>query len=207
MSQKLTRHVGRTNNTGVRVIVVFRTIPNDEDYCLVVEADHLPDMYADNMNTIVHSTEAQSTVELSEVLHRRTFSDGSPVLQTLHERGFLKKMPVSQIEMLPMPGAAVQLSIINAEIGGAKPAVVENTTEVVQEPQDPKEAAKFKLARANELRIEADVLAEQAYILDPSLRPAVNAALKTDEEKALTKERRNARRRERNAAKKAPAAK
>lgn len=112
----LKRHLGRVSNTGARVIVVFRKLPDDEDHCLVVESDVLPDMYHDNMLSIVNSKEAQSSVDLYHTLHTRMFGDGRNCLQSLHQKGLLKKVPISMVEMLPYTNRPVPLEIINAEI-------------------------------------------------------------------------------------------
>jgi hypothetical protein len=109
------KHVGR-NHLGTRLVVVFREIPDDEAHCLVVESDSLPEMYHDQLMREVDSRDAQQTVDLFEVLQRRSFGDGGQMLNTLHARGFIKKYPVEQIEMVPMPNRPVALSIINEQI-------------------------------------------------------------------------------------------
>ena len=110
-----TKHVGRNKN-GTRLVVVFREIPDDEEHCLVVETDSLPDMYHDQLLQEVDSRDAQATVDLYEVLQRRSFGDGGQMLNTLHNRGFLRKYKVSQIEMQPMPSRLVALSLVNEQI-------------------------------------------------------------------------------------------
>jgi len=199
---KLTKHTGRLTNTGTRVVVVFREIPGDPNHCLVVEADHLPDMYADNINSIVKSTQAQDTVNLYEVLDRRTFSDGANCLQTLHGMKYLKKIPVEMVEMLPLPGQAVPLATINDQINGVdQEQIVEPVTEV------PNEAVlqltpEQLLLQAKDLEERAASLREEAYVLDPSMRPGKGRPKLTAQEKQQRKEERNAKRREAYKAKK-----
>ena len=120
------KHVGR-NHLGTRLVVVFREIPDDETHCLVVESDSLPDMYHDQLMREVDSRDAQQTVDLYEILQRRSFGDGGQMLNTLHARGFIKKYPVEQIEMVPMPNRPVALSIVNEQIstGGIAAEAVE----------------------------------------------------------------------------------
>jgi len=113
------KHVGR-NHLGTRLVVVFREIPDDEAHCLCVESDSLPEMYHDQLMREVDSRDAQQTVNLYEVLQRRSFGDGGQMLNTLHSRGFIKKYPVEQIEMVPMPNRPVALSIINEQINTGK---------------------------------------------------------------------------------------
>lgn len=128
-----TKHVGR-NQHGSRLVVVFREIPDDEEHCLVVETDSLPDMYHDQLLHEVDSREAQDTVNLYEVLERRSFGDGGQMLNTLHTRGMLKKYRVDQIEMQPMPSRLVALSLVNEQIknGSMESETVEATPESVE---------------------------------------------------------------------------
>lgn len=119
MPESFKKHIGR-NHLGTRVVVVFREIPDDEAHCLVVETDSLPEMYQDQIMQEVNSRDAQQTVNLYEVLQRRSFGDGGQMLNTLHARGFIKKYPVEQIEMVPMPNRPVALSVINEQISTGK---------------------------------------------------------------------------------------
>lgn len=128
-----TKHVGRNQN-GTRLVVVFREIPDDEEHCLVVETDSLPDMYHDQLLQEVDSREAQDTVNLYEVLQRRSFGDGGQMLNTLHARGMLRKYRVDQIEMQPMPNRLVALSLVNEQIksGSMESEKVEAAPESVE---------------------------------------------------------------------------
>ena len=120
------KHVGR-NKHGSKVVVVFREIPGAEDHCLVVHSDSLMDMYHDQLMREVTSKEAQATVDLFEVLERRTFGDGLQMLNGLHVKGLLKKYPVSEITMMPMPNRMVPLSLVNDQIAGKIPADATDT--------------------------------------------------------------------------------
>lgn len=131
-----TKHVGRNQN-GTRLVVVFREIPDDEEHCLVVETDSLPDMYHDQLLQEVDSRDAQATVNLYEVLQRRSFGDGGQMLITLHNRGLIRKYKVSQIEMQPMPNRLVPLSLVNEQIkngsmASEKVTDVEDTVDSVE---------------------------------------------------------------------------
>ncbi len=109
------KHVGRNKN-GTRLVVVFREIPDDESFCLCVETDSLPDMYHDQLLHEVNSRDAQATVDLFEVLQRRSFGDGGQILNTLHSRGMLRKYAVEDITMMPMPNRPVPLAFVNEQI-------------------------------------------------------------------------------------------
>lgn len=204
----LTRHVGRITNTGARVAVVFRKIPGDEGFCLVIETDRLSDMYKDNVNGIVESRDAQATVDLYESLGRRTFADGLNCLQSLHNNGLLKKVAIAQIEMLPFPDKAVPLSLINEQIDG--PAtnpdelmvdeIVGDTRKKapeapVVESADPDTQASKLIERADIMEQTAAALKEEAYMLVPKMRPGRGRPKLTADEAAAKKEQRNEKRR------------
>lgn len=131
MPESFRKHIGR-NHLGTRVIVVFREIPDDEAHCLCVETDSLPEMYQDQIMQEVNSRDAQQTVNLYEVLQRRSFGDGGQMLNTLHMRGFIKKYPVEQIEMTPMPNQPVALSVINEQINTGQISAEAETAETAE---------------------------------------------------------------------------
>jgi len=116
-----TKHLGQSKH-GTRVVVVFREIPGAEDHCLVVETDSLRDMYQDQFMREVNGKEGQGTVNLYEVLERRSFGDGTQMLNSLHAQGLLRKYRVTDIDMVPMTNRKVPLSIVNDQIAGKIPA-------------------------------------------------------------------------------------
>ncbi len=58
------KHLGIVTNTGVRIAVVFREMPDDPDHCLVAEIDRMPDKYHDAMYEIINSSAAQKVHDL-----------------------------------------------------------------------------------------------------------------------------------------------
>lgn len=181
---RMKKHVGILNTTGVRCMVVFRKVPGDENNCLIVETDHLTDMYHDNIVEICNSKESQEATELHEVLNRRTFGDGLNALQALHYKGFLRKVPVSQVILLPFPNQQVPLEMVNAQIDGnmqsyqnkeatQKQAEVEAERKAnpLSDPSDPAGVAQGLLIQAEMLEAEAKKKRAEAEALDPSLKP------------------------------------
>ena len=175
---KLMRHVGQ-DHLGHRLIVVFRELPEDPEHCLVVESSTLPDMYHDNLMNVIESQEAQQTVNLYEVLHRRVFGDGQHMLTALHSRGLLKKLSVDHVNLLPMPNRALPLREANAAINGdpvkAPEAIVDAVvpTPTSEEPASDEERKAKALGLVEQARLlEADAqkYRDQAYELDPSLK-------------------------------------
>lgn len=211
---EIVRHVGKLKNTGQKCVVVFRKIPDDEEYALIVQSEQLPDRYHDNLMKILNSESGQSTVDFYEVLARNMFGDGGIMLETLHTQNFLQKVPVKDIVLYPMPNHPLPLSEANADIDGDVGQTVENETVPVSEDPndipsydanmigddksltDLKAAASNKMAQAELLMQDAKRLQEEAYFLDPSLKPQKGRPKLTEEEKERRRKETNRKRRE-----------
>jgi hypothetical protein len=211
MIENLKKHAGQLANTGVRCAVVFRKLPNDETHCLIVETERLPDSYHDQIIQILNSKEAKETNDFYEVLNRRTFPDGTNCLTSLHQRGFLRKEPVTNITMLPLPGQAVPLALINATIDKKVDQYIaaqktQTTTQdvgsiVASVMQDPTSTAKGLIAQAELLEKDALAKREEAYALDPESRPSRGRPTLPEDVMAVKLEERKEKRRERDRAK------
>ena len=205
--ENLKKHAGQLLNTGVRVAVVFRKLPNDENNCLIVETERLPDSYHDYLIQCINSKEAVETNDFYEVLNRRTFPDGLNCLTALHQRGFLRKEPVTNITMLPLPGQAVPLALINATIDKkvdeyvarqnamASPTVAETVAQA--QKQNPVEVAKGLIIQAELLEKDAAAKREEAYALDPDSKPGKGRPALPSDVKAVKLEEQKTKRRER----------
>lgn len=175
--ENLKKHVGIIKNIGTKVAVVFRKVPNEDDQCVIIDLLSLPDSYQDIVYEILNSKEARDVNDLSLVLNGRTFHDGSNCLQRLHVGGFMRKVPVSTILMEPLPGRHVELSMINASIDNTlkddKNVPVDAALPELTDKLDPVQVAEVLLAQAEALEEEAAKKREEAYVLDPSLRPTL----------------------------------
>ena len=114
------KHIGRVRNNGKKCIVVFRTLPGDAFNSLVVLTESLTASYHDALINLVESNASQTTSELSEVLARALFPDGTTVLPSLHRQGLLTKIPTDQIEMTPNSNISVVLAELNQMIAEQK---------------------------------------------------------------------------------------
>lgn len=223
---EIKKHIGIIKNTGTRVIVVFREISEeDRENCLVVESDHLPEYYAQTMNEIVNSSEAQQTVNFYEVLNRRYTADGTNFLHALHSGRYLTKRSVDDIDIVPQPGKRVPLRMINhtikpyptieepskldqINVDELKRAHILNSVEL-QPGQDPILLAKSLYAQAEELEAQAKVRRMHARTIAPDyVPPAKKRGIDkmTPEEKALSNKAKNAKREMRRAQSKQDAA-
>ncbi len=189
----LMKHVGKFGEKPC--VVVFRELPGEQEYCLIVQTDNLDSRQHDDLMNVIQSAEAQTSNDISQVLHRRQFTDGSNMLSTLHYAKKLQKVPVSHVSLTPIPGQSIPLADVNVEIrkidGGYVAPKTEQPTEQVRvttkevegtpanETEDASESgvAKNLLAQAQlmeddakQLLAEAEAKKAEAYKLDPTLR-------------------------------------
>lgn len=192
------KHVGQIINTQRKCVVVFREIPNDETNCLIIDTDALQDWLHDDIINAVQSAGAQASANFYEYAQRTVLTDGANMLQALHTRGLLRKQATSNIMMTPNRSAQIRLDELNniiREQTGGKAAVTPPTDQMelagkqqakaepvpaAPAPASPAKAdgviddsalAKTMLSQAEQFMAEAARLQEQAYEMDPSLKP------------------------------------
>jgi len=107
------KHIGRMKANKAKVLVVFKTLPNDPEHCLVVGTAGLNDNYHNSIISLVESQQAQDTFELGEILSIRYFPDGKPMLAALHQGKNLVRVPTKDVEMTPGPNTAMPLNELN----------------------------------------------------------------------------------------------
>lgn len=105
------KHVGRHGDK--KVVVLYRTVPDEDHMCLVSYSDTLPRIYHDGVMKVLESKQGQDAGELAEVLHRHLLPDGTNILQSIHRAGLIKKVPASQVIMTPDPRNSVRLDELN----------------------------------------------------------------------------------------------
>lgn len=187
------KHVGRIKNNQRKVVVAYRTIPNDPYSCLVVTSDALAAADHDDLMKLVESDAGQKADEFYEAMERQYLSDGRNMLAGLHTTGHMRKFPTNEIEMVPNRSTAILLSELNEVIAKQKgvaledlavksranPAPAANPVEApapttLEAPQnevltDEDIAAKLR-SDADRLFKEAKALREQAEELSPTKR-------------------------------------
>tara|TARA_R110002074_G_scaffold333678_1_gene503895 strand:- start:97 stop:690 length:594 start_codon:yes stop_codon:yes gene_type:complete len=179
------KHVGTYG--GKPCVVVFREVPNETDQCLIVESSSLEDVKHDDLMNVVQSLESQQGKDLSEVLARRQFTDGSNMLNDLHFTKKIIKVPVNMVMLTPLPNQSISLQEVNAEInkldGGYTPPLndletpVMNPVPTVATPEGASEAegllvqAELMEQDAKVMLQEAEAKKTQAYELAPELAP------------------------------------
>ena len=186
------KHVGRLKANRRRVIVAYRTLPNDPYNSLVIFTDSLPADEHDSLIKLVESPAGQEAYELAEAMARVRLPDGRVMLSGFHQTGRLFKMATKDVEMTPSINAAVGLDELNVIIAQQRgvaledlalqsgdreaqkatpaPAVqaIEAIAEVPAEPLSDAEKAKQLRARATELHRQAQSLRDEAEALVPT---------------------------------------
>ena len=117
------KHIGKMKNNAARVVVAYRTLPDDALSALVVGTQGLGDSYHDALMNIVESDNGQQANELADILAVRKFPDGSNMLSYLHERGHLKKVPTHLVLMTPSSQSSILLNDLNVAIAEQKEGV------------------------------------------------------------------------------------
>lgn len=105
------KHVGKHGDR--KVAIVFREVPGEDHMCLVVYTETLPVSMHDALMRAIESHTSQQAENLGDALFRELFSDGRPMLQTLHAEGMLKKVQTKQVVVTPNPSSHVNLAEMN----------------------------------------------------------------------------------------------
>ena len=155
MAQPL-KHIGRTKNTGVKLLVVFRTLPGESNMALVLPVANLSDSYHDSIMTLVETEQAQDAFEFGEIMFTRTFPDGRPMLQALQADGRLQKIPTDTIIMTPTTQDQVELSQLNILIAEQKNCAVDDLYTFVSGAPKKSDATVEDIAKVKDLAPSID---------------------------------------------------
>ena len=174
-------------------VVVFRELPDEPENALICLSGNLDGNLHDDVMAVVDSDEGQAANEISEVLFRRRLSDGENMLEALHSRQKLQKVPVDMVKLTPFPNQQVDLTEINKQLNninaGSNPPLKTEVDPVVAESQTadvpavggadtPEGIAQSMLDQAslmeedaNTLLSEAAAKKAEAYEMAPELKP------------------------------------
>jgi hypothetical protein len=186
------KHVGKMKNNGAKILVVYRTLPDDPYNALVVGTQVLMDSYHDSLMSLVQDEAGQNATEFADILASRRFPDGSVMLEWLHVHGYLKKVPTNMVIMTPNTQASIQLDELNVLIAeqkgisvddlaitdgttpnkkSPKPDSVKTTSQSVLGEVDPSNMSPAEMrSRADALFKQAQTLRKQADEIDPPKR-------------------------------------
>jgi len=91
------KHIGELVDGGSKVVIVYRTVPDEPDNCLVVGVKFLPDLYFTSLMKAVEGPAGQDADELADYLGRQTFPDGTNMLAMMHNDNYIKKFKTKDI--------------------------------------------------------------------------------------------------------------
>lgn len=174
------KHVG-VNGQGKKCVVVFRELPGDADSALVIPTDALPQLYHDDLIAAIESVNCQASMDPSDYLFRQSFHDGTNMLNTLHQKGWMVKVPTKSVAMTPKPGVTINLVDLNRELkqlnneqaaqtGTRSSDIVANKPAEPASPPgvitDEQLASRYR-RQAAQFKAEAERLLKEAEELDP----------------------------------------
>ena len=109
------KHIGKLKDSGANIAILFRTVPDEPDKCLVMGPKFLNNSYHDTFMKALESSEGQDSFELGTFLARSRFTDGVEILAHLHESNFIKKMDTANVVVTMGAGndGEVQLDELN----------------------------------------------------------------------------------------------
>lgn len=150
------KHIGKMKNNGAKVAVVYRTLPGDAYHALVVGTNSLQESYHDGLMSLIQSENGQAANELADILSVRKFPDGSNMLEFLHVKGYLKKVPTDGVIMTPTPTDNISLDQLNQLLAEQKGVSVDDLaiTDGVNPNPKTKKENEPKAEKAKEESIE-----------------------------------------------------
>ena len=118
------KHVGRIAATGKKMVVAYRVVPGDPDYCLVIPTQALEAAQHDDIMKCLESNAGQNAYEFAEAMARTTLSDGLNMLGGMQKYGKIVKVKTETIEMTPDTRSVINLAELNKMLAEQKGVTV-----------------------------------------------------------------------------------
>jgi hypothetical protein len=143
------KHIGKLKDDGANVAIIFRTVPEEPEYCLVIGPKFLDDTNHNAFMKALESTEGQASFELGTYLNRVSFPDGTNMLAFLHQGNYIKKMPTKNIVVTMGSGTDGQVSLdeLNKLIAEERGVKVSELAVADPTPNQTADASKKKTAK------------------------------------------------------------
>lgn len=160
------KHVGRIKSNRQKLVVAYRTLPGDPYSALVVPTASLPADEHDTLMKAVESAAGQSANEFFEVMQRTPLPDGRNMLVGFHQRGNMRKVATSEVEMTPDTRSVLSLDELNNMIAEQKGVALEDLavggpTQTQQQTATPTESAVDPVAPYTQETTTSDVLTDE----------------------------------------------
>ena len=181
------KHVGRMKTNKNKLLVVFKTLPNDPEHCLVVGTAGLNDSYHNAIIDLVESPQAQDSFEFGEILGTRYFPDGKPMLAVLHQNRNLVRVPTKDVEITPTPNYVIGLDELNKLIAEQRGVKVEDLALSSGSKSEVKDIAKVTdlsdpvTATSNEVLSDTDLAKSYRSQADAMYKEAARLRKEADE--------------------------
>jgi hypothetical protein len=149
-NRKYFKHIGVLKEDGAKVAILFRTVPEEPENCLVIGPKFLSDVYHNAFMRALESAEGQASFELGTYLARQKFPDGIDMLALLHNDNYIKKIPTANVIVTYGPGeeGKIALDKLNEMIAKEQGISVEELS--VKEDKSKETAKKNKKSNAKE---------------------------------------------------------
>lgn len=118
------KHVGRIASNQRKVVVAYRVVPGDPDYCLIVQTENLSADEHDSLIKSVESAAGQEANEFAECMARTYLPDGRNMLAGFSRTGKLNKVLTKEVEMVPNANSVINLAELNKTIAEQKGVTV-----------------------------------------------------------------------------------
>jgi hypothetical protein len=120
------KHIGRLKHNQRKVIVAYKTLPDDPEHCVCVTTESLEAADHDFVMQLVESNSGQATDEFAEAMARSTLSDGSNMLNNFHHTGRMSRYNTKDVEMTPDTQTVISLDELNRMIADQKGVAIED---------------------------------------------------------------------------------
>jgi len=108
---KSLKHLGILKQDSAQVAIIFRTLPNDPNSCLVIGPKFLSDIHRESFMRALESAEGQASFELGTHLAKIAFPDGPNMLALLHIENYIKKIETKNIIVTYGAGDAGKIAL------------------------------------------------------------------------------------------------
>ena len=182
------KHVGKMKNNGAKVVVAFRTLPGDPHNALVLGTGNLGESYHDALMSLIQDPSGQQANELGEILAVRKFPDGNTMLNWLHSRNHLKKIPTNMIIMTPTANDTLPLDELNKLIAEQKGITLEELAvqEDAEKPSAKSKKSSDEFSKTTSKSVSGDI--EESEVIVPQINEKLTPAQLRSKADALFKE-------------------
>jgi len=105
------KHLGILKEDSAQVAILFRTLPKEPNFCLVIGPKFLADIHRESFMRALESKEGQESFELGTHLAKIAFPDGPNMLAMLHLDNYIKRMSTKDIIVTYGAGDAGKISL------------------------------------------------------------------------------------------------